>query len=83
MPLAVGVPLMVIVLEAKLAITPAGNPVVTPIPVAPIVVWVMLVKALLIHNVGVVEAAVAVIKGVTVIVPVASTVPQTPVNGIE
>ena len=50
--MAVGVPLMVIVLEAKLAITPAGNPVVTPIPVAPVVVWVIFGSTALMHSVG-------------------------------
>ncbi len=70
------------VLLANAAVTPDGNPDAVPIPVTNVVVWVMLVKAVLIHNVGVLEAAVAVIKGVTVIVPVASTVPQPPVKGI-
>ena len=40
------------------------------------------VNAVLIHNVGVVLAAVAVFAGVTVIVPVAFTVPHPPVNGM-
>ena len=70
------------VLLANAAVTPDGNPIADPIAVANVVVWVMLVKAVLIHKVGVVEAAVAVIKGVTIIVPVASTVPQPPVKGI-
>ena len=65
-PLSVGVPLIVIVLEAQAAVTPAGNPVAVPIPVANVVACVMLVKAVLIHKVGVVEAAAAVILGVTV-----------------
>ena len=69
-------------LLANAAVTPAGKPVADPIPVANVVVWVMFVKALLIHKVGVVDAAVAVIKGVTVIDPVAFTVPQPPVKGI-
>jgi hypothetical protein len=42
----------------------------------------MFVSTVLIHNVGVVEAAPAVLAGVTVIVPVAFTLPQPPVNGI-
>jgi hypothetical protein len=75
-PLAVGVPLMVIVFEAHDALTPAGKPLApeTPafeIPVAPVVECVMFVKAVLLHNVGVLDATPAVLAGVTVIVPVA------------
>ena len=36
-PEAVGVPLIVIVFDAKAAVTPAGNPVAVPMPVAPVV----------------------------------------------
>ena len=72
---------MVIVLDAKAAVTPAGNPVAVPIPVAPVVAWVMFVNAVLIHKVGEEEAAPAVLIK-TVIVPVAVTLPQPPVNGI-
>lgn len=36
-PEAVGVPLIVIVLADHEALTPAGNPVAVPIPVAPVV----------------------------------------------
>ncbi len=82
MPLAVGVPLIVIVLLAHAAVTPAGKPVTVPIPVGPVVECVMLVNAVLIHKVGVVLAAPAVFEGVTVIVPVAFTLPQPPVNGM-
>jgi hypothetical protein len=42
----------------------------------------MVANEVLIHNVGVDEAALVVFAGVTVIVPVADTVPQPPVNGI-
>ena len=73
---------MVIVLDAHEAVTPDGNPVAVPIPVAPVVVWVRAVKAVLIHKVGVEEAAPAVLAGVTVIVPVAFTLPHPPVNGM-
>jgi hypothetical protein len=52
---------MVIVLDDQTALTPDGNPVVVPIPVAPVVVWVMFVNAVLIHNVGDDDAAPAVI----------------------
>ncbi len=82
MPDAVGVPLMVIVLAAQAAVTPAGKPVAMPIPVAPVVVCVMLVSAVLIQSVGVEEAAPAVISAVTVIVPVALAVPHPPVKGM-
>jgi hypothetical protein len=36
-PIAVGVPLIVMIPNA--AVTPAGNPVAVPIPVAPVVAW--------------------------------------------
>ena len=75
-------PLIVIVLEAHAAVTPAGNPVAVPIPVARVVAIVMLVRAVLIHKLGVLDGAPAVLFGVTVIVPVAFTVPQPPVKGI-
>ena len=55
--------------------------VVVPIPVAPVVVCVMTVKAVLIQSVGVDVAAVTVLSGVTVMVPVAIP-PQPPANGI-
>ena len=78
---------MVIVLDANVADTPAGKPFapVTPsfaIPVAPVVVCVIAVNAVLIHNVGDDEAALTVLLGVTIIVPVAFTVPQPPVNSM-
>ena len=72
---------MVMVLLAQAAVTPAGKPTAVPIPVAPVVVCVMLVKAVLTFKVGVLDAAAAELM-VTVIVPVAFTVPQPPVNGI-
>ena len=73
---------MVIVLDTQAAVTPAGKPVEVPIPVAPVVVWVIFVNAVLIHKVGVDDPAPAVLFGVTVIVPVAFTLPQPPVNGM-
>jgi hypothetical protein len=42
----------------------------------------MAVSAVLIHNVGVEEGVPAVFAGVIVIVPVAFTLPQPPVNGM-
>ena len=53
-----------------------------PMPVAPVVVCVIGVRAVLIHRVGAVEAAPAVFTGVTVMVPVAVTVPQPPFRGM-
>ena len=73
---------MVIVFAAQLAVTPAGKPVAVPMPVAPVVVCVIGVSAVLIHSVGVDEAALTVLAAVTVIVPVAFTVPQPPVSGM-
>ena len=70
------------VLEAQAAVTPAGKPVAVPMPVAPVVACVMLVNAVLIHTVGLLDAVPAVLAGVTVIVPVAFTDPQPPVNGM-
>ena len=81
-PDAVGVPLMVIVFEAQDAVTPAGRPVGVPIPVTPIVVCAMAGSAVLTHTVGVEEAADTVLLSVTVMVPVAFTLPQPPVSGI-
>ena len=42
----------------------------------------MAIRAVLIHNVGVEDATPTVFAGVTVIVPVADTVPQPPVRGM-
>ena len=75
-------PLIVIVFPEKAAVTPAGKPVAVPMPVAPVVVWVIEVNTVFTHRVGVDDAALAVLAGVTVILPVAFTVPHPPVNGI-
>ena len=77
-----GVPEIVITSEAQAAETPAGSPVAVPIPVAPVVVCVIFVNAVLIHKIGVLDAVPAVLSGVTVIVPVAFTELQPPVNGM-
>ena len=69
-------------LAAQAAVTPAGNPVGAPIPVAPVVAIVMFVKRVLTHSVGVDEGAPAVLFGDTVIVPVAFILPQPPVKGM-
>lgn len=82
MPVAVGVPLTVMTLLAQAALTPAGNPLGVPMPVAPVVVNVILgVKAVLTQMDGLAEAAVTVLTN-TVIVPVALTVPHPPVSGM-
>jgi len=73
---------MVMILTDHAAVTPLGNPVTVPIPVAPVVVWVIAVRAVLTHKVGVEEAVPTVFAAVTVIVPVAFTVAQPPANGI-
>jgi len=81
-PDVVGVPLIVIVLLAHAAVTPVGKPVAAPIPVFPVVVCVIAVKAVPLHSVGELDDALTVLFGVTVIVPVALTVPQPPVTGM-
>lgn len=75
---------MVIVLLFQVAVTPAGSPVAVPIPVAPVVVKVISGdKTVLIQRDGLEEADVVVLFGVTVMVPVAFTVPHPPVSGME
>ena len=81
-PAAVGVPEIVMVLDAQAAVTPAGRPVAVPIPLAPVVVCVIAVRAVLIQRVGVEDAAPTVLSSVTVMVPVAFTLPQPPVKGM-
>ncbi len=49
-----------ITLDNQAAVTPAGKPVAAPIPVAPVVECVMVVKTVLIQSVGAEEAAVTV-----------------------
>ena len=79
-----GVPLIVIVLLDHEAVTPVGNPVAAPILVAPVVVKVIVGDiAVFEQYVPLGAALVAVIIGVTVIVPIALAVPQPPVRGIE
>lgn len=82
-PAAVGVPLMVIVLAAQVAVTPAGRPPATPIPVAPVVAIVITgLIAVLTQSTGFEEGGPAVRSGFTVMVPVALTLPHPPVSGI-
>ena len=82
MPLADGVTLIVIVFVTNPAVTPPGKPVGEPMPVARVVVWVILVIRVLMQSVGDEEAEPTVISGVTIIVPVALTVPQPPESGM-
>ncbi len=71
-PAAVGVPLIVITLLAQTAVTPAGNPVAVPMPVAPVVAIVIDgVKA--VFTISVIDDAVPAVlrvQGVTVVVVV-------------
>ena len=67
-PVEEGVPLIVIKLEAQLAVKPGGNPVAAPIPVAPVVEWVIFVITELTHSAEVEEAAPAELTGLTVII---------------
>jgi hypothetical protein len=69
-------------LDDQVAVTPAGNPTALPIPVAPVDEWVIFVRAVLTHKVGVEEAALTELIGDTVIVPVALIFSQPPVNGM-
>ncbi len=77
-----GVPEIVMVLAAQDAVTPAGRPVAEPMPVAPVVVCVIAVSAVLMHRVGVEDAVPAVLSSMTVMVPVALAVAQPPVSGM-
>ena len=69
---------MVTTFPAHEPVTPVGKPV-TVAPVAPVVVWVMFVKGVLIHKVGVLDGNPTVLFGVTVIVPVVVAGGQPPV----
>lgn len=69
MPSSVGVPIMVMVFDAQLAVTPAGRPEAAPIPIAPVVVRVIAISSVLIHRDGSAEASPAVLSGSTIIVP--------------
>jgi hypothetical protein len=69
------------------ALTPLGKLLApeTPsfdIPVAPVVLIVIGVNAVFIHSVGVDDAALAVLLGVIVIIPVAFTEPHPPERGM-
>ena len=75
-------PLIVITSPDQAAVTPVGNPEGLPMPVALVVACVIFVNTVFTVSVGVVDAALAVLAAVTVIVPVALTLPHPPVNGM-
>jgi hypothetical protein len=70
---------MVIVFADQVADNPEGRPVAVPIPVTPVVVWVILVKGELMQRV---ELDDAILAPLTVIVPVAVAPPHPPVKGM-
>ncbi len=71
------------VFAAHEAVTPTGKPVGAPIPVAPVVAIVITgLKAVLTQSVGLEDGIPAVLIVVTVMVPVALTVPHPPVSGM-
>ena len=90
-PAVVGVPVIVIVLFAQVAVTPSGKPVGVPIPIKPKVEdtvpvdmeWLIVVNGVFMHKVGV-EGDELTIKlaAETVMVPVALTFPLPPVRGM-
>jgi hypothetical protein len=69
-PVTTGVPEIVIVPANQEAVTPEGRPVAVPMPVAMVVECVMFVNIVFTVNVGLDDAAVAVLstQGVTVVV---------------
>jgi hypothetical protein len=73
---------MVITLADHDADTPAGRPDGMPIPVAPVVVWVIFVNAVFIQRVGVEDDEDTVLAIVTTKEPVALKLSQPPVKGI-
>ncbi len=73
---------MVIVLDDQLAEIPVGRPTAAPIPVAPVVEWVIGTSDEFRHTDDVVEVGEAELTGFIVSVPVALTVPHPPVSGI-
>jgi hypothetical protein len=77
-----GVPEMVITLLVHVAVTPAGKPVGEPMPVAPVVAMVMGVSGEFRQSVGEEEGAPAVLRGLTVMVPLALTGPQPPASAM-
>jgi hypothetical protein len=86
-PAPVGVPEIVITLDAHEALTHAGKPLAPLIPallipVAPVVAMVIGVRAVFVQSVGLDDGALAVLSGFTVMLPVALRLPHPPVKGI-
>lgn len=81
-PSSVGVPEIVITLEFHAAVTPDGSPEGAPIPVAPVVLWVMFVNGVLRQSIGDADAELTVLSSVTIIVPVTSAEPHPPERGM-
>ena len=78
---------MIVLPPEKVALVPSGKPLALSvpsllIPIAPVVAWVIFVNAVLIHNVGELDATPNVLEVITIIVPVAFTALQPPINGI-
>ena len=72
-----------VALPVKLTIKPVGKPVAAPIPVAPVVDMIIFGDSgVPTQAEGFVDTELAVMLGLTVIVPVALTVPHPPVNGM-
>ena len=70
-------------LDAHVAVTPAGSPVAVPMPVAPVVVIVIAgVSAVLTQSVGVLDGAEAVLPGVTVTATLKGLPAQVPIYGV-
>lgn len=75
---------MVIILDDQEAVSPAGKPEAGPIPVAPVVEWVIGSIAVLKQTEGLTDEGLETPKaGLTVKEPEAFTIPQPPVSGIE
>ena len=76
------------VLADQAAFNPEGKPMQVPILVAPVVVCKIVINVVFMHMVGIDDAMLTVFSGVardtlvTMIVPVAFTIPQPPVKGI-
>ena len=73
-------PLMVIVFADQAAVTPVGKPVTVPIPVAPVVVWVIGDIVVLKQTVGDDDAGETELACLTVMIPDALLFPQLPVK---
>ena len=73
---------MVIVLAIQPALTPVGSPVDVPIPVAPVVVYKILVIEVFKQAIESAMTAITVFSGFTIIVPVAFRLLQPPVKGM-